>query len=167
MKILVTGGARSGKTGHAQRLAEALGPDRVYLATAQALDDEMADRIRRHQAERDASWTTVEAPLDVASALHQPGRVVLLDCLTLWVNNLMCAELDEAAIRARFADLVEALHAAPNPVVVITNEVGMGIVPLNAMARQFRDLQGWLNQDVARACDQAWLMASGLPLKLK
>ena len=167
MKILVTGGARSGKTGHALQLAEALAADRVYVATAEALDEEMRDRIRRHQDERDPSWVTVEAPLDPATALSAPGRVVLLDCLTLWVNNLMCAELSDAEVRARFGDLVEALLAAPNPVVLITNEVGMGIVPMNAMARRFRDLQGWMNQDVARVCDAAWLMASGLPLQLK
>jgi len=162
MKILVTGGVRSGKSRYAQARAEALGPRRIYVATAQVLDEEMADRVRRHQADRDDTWTTVEETYDLAGVLDR-RQVVLIDCLTLWLTNLLLAERDIAAERAR---LVEAL-AATDDVVLVTNEVGLGIVPDNALARRFRDEAGWLAQAVAEVCDEVWLTAAGLPLRLK
>ena len=166
MKILVTGGVRAGKTRHALALAEELAPRRHYLATAQALDDEMRQRIRRHQLERGAGWHTIEEPLDVASHLAQPGGVVLVDCLTLWLTNWMLRPQAPDYERL-FGELAAAVEAAPNPVVLVTNEVGLGIVPDNALARDFRDRAGFLAQRVAAACDRVDLMVAGLPLRVK
>ncbi len=165
MKILITGGARSGKSRLAQSLAEQLAPRRTYLATARALDGEMADRIRRHRAERDGSWTTVEEPLNIAPLLDGEG-VVLVDCLTLWVTNLMMERGPGADLSADFEALAEAVQAARRPVVLVTNEVGLGIVPVAAMAREFRDQAGWLAQRVAAICDGVALCVAGLPLWL-
>ena len=162
-KTLVTGGARSGKSRYAQELAESLGSERVYLATGQAFDQEMADRIARHQAERGPGWRTVEAPLQVAEHLGE-APVVLLDCLTLWLSNLMHAERDLALERRA---LVEAVAAAENDLVLVTNEVGLGIVPMNPMARRFRDEAGWLAQDLAQVCDTVVLCVAGIPMKVK
>lgn len=167
LKALITGGCRSGKSRHAQALAESLGSDRVYVATAEALDDEMTDRIARHQADRGVGWRTVEAPLELAAALHQPGAVVLVDCLTLWVSNLMHHHGQDADLRDHFDALTRALVAAPHPVVLVTNEVGLGIVPANALARRYRDQVGWLSQAVAAACDRVVLTVAGLPLIVK
>lgn len=166
MKILVTGGARSGKSRFAQARAEALHLRRFYLATAQALDAEMADRIARHRADRDASWQTLEEPLDPGPLLHQDG-VVLLDCLTLWLSNLLLADRDDADIEAAMEALVSAVATADNPVVLVTNEVGMGIVPSNALARRFRDHSGRLSQLLAAVCDEVVLCVAGLPLTVK
>ncbi len=166
MKILVTGGARSGKSRFAQARAEGLHPRRFYLATAQALDAEMADRIARHRADRDASWRTLEEPLDPGPLLSQDG-VVLLDCLTLWLSNLLLADRDDAAIEAAIDALAAAVARADNPVVLVTNEVGLGIVPDNALARAFRDHSGRLSQRLAAVCDEVVLCVAGLPLKIK
>jgi len=163
MKALITGGARSGKSRHALALAESLHPHRVFLATAQPLDAEMAARIRAHQAERGPSWRTVEAPLELAPELARDAAVVI-DCLTLWVSNLMHAGRDVPREGAR---LVEAVRAAGNPVVVVTNEVGLGIVPDSALARAFRDHLGTLAQRMAAACDHVALLCAGIPLVLK
>jgi adenosylcobinamide kinase/adenosylcobinamide-phosphate guanylyltransferase len=163
MKILVSGGSRSGKTRFALDRAMALNPRRVYLATAEPLDEEMAQRIDRHRAERDATWTTIEEPLDIAPRLQQPG-VVLVDCLTLWLSNLIFAGREPQAEVAR---LVQALPAVHNPVVFVTNEVGMGIVPENSLARRFRDEAGWMGQRLAEAADEVHLCALGLSLRLK
>lgn len=166
--LLVLGGARSGKSRFAEAQAAATGLTRLYLATAEAWDDEMAARIARHQAERAADgWTTVEEPLGLPAALlrnSRPDRVVLVDCLTLWVSNLMGAERD---IDAAGAALITALTHAAGPVVLVANEVGLGIVPDNAMARAFRDHAGRLNQQVAAVVDRVVFMAAGLPLALK
>lgn len=164
MKVLVTGGASSGKTRRALALAEALGPQRVYVATAEAHDEEMRAKIARHRAERGAGWTTVEAPLGAAAALSRRGVVVLLDCLTLWLSNVMAAE---RPIDAEIDALVAALVAARNPVVLVTSEVGQGIVPDNALARRFREASGRVSQRVAAACDRVELVCAGLPLRLK
>ncbi|MDF2234211.1 bifunctional adenosylcobinamide kinase/adenosylcobinamide-phosphate guanylyltransferase [Albimonas sp. CAU 1670] len=169
---LVLGGARSGKTARAQAWAEALGPARVYLATAQAFDDEMADRIARHQAERGAGWATLETPLDlpaaVASAAAAPGPaaadVLLVDCLTLWLSNLMHHDRDP---EAETAALLSALAGAPRPVILVSNELGLGLVPETPLGRAFRDAQGRLNQAVAAAVDDVVFVAAGLPLVLK
>jgi adenosylcobinamide kinase/adenosylcobinamide-phosphate guanylyltransferase len=164
---LVLGGARSGKSALAERLVRSAGGDAVYIATAQAWDDEMADRIARHRTDRGAGWTTVEAPLDLPAALAaaaQPGRALLVDCLTLWLSNLMLGGHDIGAA----ADALEAaVQAAPCPVAMVSNEVGLGIVPDNALARRFRDAQGRLNQRIAGTADLVLFCAAGLPLVMK
>jgi adenosylcobinamide kinase / adenosylcobinamide-phosphate guanylyltransferase len=164
---LVLGGARSGKSRHAETLIESAGAAALYLATAQALDDEMAERIRHHRARRGARWTTIEEPLDLARRLLDAAsgpRPVLVDCLTMWLANLMAAgrNVDAAA-----ADLIEALPRLGAPAVLVANEVGLGIVPDNALARAFRDHAGRLNQAVAARAKRVVFMAAGLPLHLK
>ena len=172
----VGGGARSGKSALALRLALDAGPRRAFIATAQALDDEMRDRLRRHQAERGADFCcTLEAPLDLPAALRRlaadpalPLDAVLIDCLTLWISNLLLA--DEAAdIQAQVADLRDAIAACPPTlaVILVSNEVGMGIVPMNALARRFRDETGWAHQTLAAAADAVYFGAFGLMLRLK
>ena len=165
--ILVTGGARSGKTAHAQGLVEASGRTPLYLATAQAADGEMAERIARHQAERGPHWLLCEEPLDLGSALmHEstPDRAILVDCLTLWLSNLMFAGRN---VEATTRQLLQVLPALPGPVIFVTNEVGSGIVPDNRLSRDFRDAQGRMNQAFARACDSAVLVVCGLAVVLK
>lgn len=167
---LVTGGARSGKSRHAQAMAEAWGPERVYLATGQAFDDEMADRIRRHQADRGPGWETVEEPLALAAYLRSgraAGRPVLVDCLTLWVSNLLFHHGEEADLQPLFEELTLAVAESPSPVILVTNEVGLGIVPDNALARRFRDNAGWLAQRLAARCEGVVLCVAGLPLVIK
>ncbi|SEK39495.1 adenosylcobinamide kinase /adenosylcobinamide-phosphate guanylyltransferase [Sphingomonas palmae] len=161
------GGARSGKSRHAQAIAEACAGERVFVATAQAFDGEMAERIALHQRDRDASWRTIEEPVDlpgVIAAVAGGGRVLLVDCLTLWLSNLLLAEADlDAASDA----LVDAIQRAEANIVFVSNEVGFGIVPDNALARRFRDAAGRLNQRVAAACDVVELVVAGLPLRIK
>ena len=163
---LIIGGARSGKS----RLAEGLVCDtqqpRHYIATAQAWDDEMRDRIAQHQRDRGPDWTTWSVPRDVAATLAQipAGQVVLLDCATLWLTNELLADAD---IPARAADLLAGLAACAAPVVVVSNEVGGGIVPDNALARAFRDHQGRLNQQLAAQAGLVVAVMAGLPLVLK
>jgi adenosylcobinamide kinase / adenosylcobinamide-phosphate guanylyltransferase len=162
---LVLGGARSGKSRFAETLITALSPPWIYAATAQALDAEMTARIGAHRARRGAGWTTVETPRDLALTLTAHGRTpVLVDCLTLWLSNLMIAD---ASIDAEFDRLEQALDKAAAPVVLVANEVGSGIVPENALARRFRDLQGGLNQRLAAQADQVVLLVAGLPLFVK
>lgn len=163
---VVVGGARSGKSGLAERLVTATGRPRRYIATAQAWDAEMADRIARHRTDRGPAWETVEAPLDLPAALAtaQAEEAVLVDCATLWLTNHMLAEHDLGAETAR---LIAAIAACPAPVVVVTNEVGMGIVPENALARAFRDAQGRLNQRLAAEAGLAIGVMAGLPVMLK
>ncbi len=163
---LVVGGARSGKSFLAERLVSQLGRPKVYIATAQAWDDEMRERIARHRQDRGSGWTTVEAPLDLAGALARvPGdAAVLVDCATLWLTNQMLAEAD---LDARAAELLEALGSCTAPVAIVSNEVGWGIVPDNALARRFRDAQGRLNQQLARHADLVVGVMAGLPLPLK
>jgi adenosylcobinamide kinase/adenosylcobinamide-phosphate guanylyltransferase len=164
---LVLGGARSGKSRHAQALCEARAGDRVFIATAQAFDDEMHDRIARHRADRDARWRTVEAPLALAEAIRDAdgyGVVMLVDCLTLWASNLLLSEHD---INAAANELVATISVVRGAVVFVSNEVGYGIVPDNALARRFRDVAGILNQRVAAVVERVDLVAAGLPLRLK
>ena len=165
--LLVLGGARSGKSAYAQRLAEAHGPERVYLATAAAGDEEMAARIARHQAHRGQGWTTLEEPIEIATALMthaQPSRVVVVDCLTLWLSNLMLAGRDPGPALAALAD---AMGRLAGPVILVSNEVGMGIVPDRKLGRDFRDWQGRANREIGAACDVVIFVAAGLPLQLK
>jgi adenosylcobinamide kinase / adenosylcobinamide-phosphate guanylyltransferase len=164
---LVLGGARSGKSRHAERLALETGLVPVYLASAQALDDEMARRIAAHRARRGGAWRTVEEPLDLVGTLQRecaPERIVLVDCLTLWLTNLMVAERDVEAAGAR---LLEALPGLAGPVLLVSNEVGQGIVPDNVMARKFVDHAGCLHQGIAEQADAVVLMTAGLPHRLK
>lgn len=164
---LVLGGARSGKSAFGETLIAASGLAPVYIATSEARDDEMVARIAHHRARRGPEWMTVEEPDDLEGVLSreaQPGRVVLVDCLTLWITNLMMADAD---IAARGAALCSALAAVGGPVILISNEVGLGIVPDNRMARDFRDHAGRLHQDVAAIADTVYFVAAGLPLKMK
>jgi adenosylcobinamide kinase/adenosylcobinamide-phosphate guanylyltransferase len=166
-RVLVLGGARSGKSAHAEALGAAHGGPLTYIATAQALDAEMRERIACHRARRGGSWQTLEAPVDLEAALAAaagPGRFVLVDCITLWLSNLMLAHADAE-------DAVECLCAAlcdlAGTIVLVSNEVGLGIVPDNALARRFRDVAGRANQRLAQACDEVVFVAAGLALTLK
>jgi adenosylcobinamide kinase / adenosylcobinamide-phosphate guanylyltransferase len=163
---LVLGGARSGKSRHAESLVMAAPPPWLYVATAEARDHEMTARIAAHRARRGADWRTIEAPRDIAAVLTSApiGGAVLVDCLTLWLSNLMLADAD---IDAEFDRLDAALARAQVPIVLVSNEVGLGIVPDNALARRFRDAQGRLNQRVAARADRVVLMVAGLPLVVK
>jgi adenosylcobinamide kinase/adenosylcobinamide-phosphate guanylyltransferase len=161
----VLGGARSGKSRYAESLITALPPPWVYVATAEAGDDEMAERIKSHRERRGVQWRTVEAPRELAKALSACGDgPVLIDCLTLWLSNLMLAE---ANIEEETAQLEKTLVAAHGPVVLVANEVGSGIVPSYPLGRRFRDLQGILNQRIAARAERVILMVAGLPLALK
>jgi adenosylcobinamide kinase / adenosylcobinamide-phosphate guanylyltransferase len=165
--LLVIGGARSGKSGFAQKLAESSGKRPVLIATAQTFDEEMATRVARHKAERSAAWTVVEEPHDLAKVLRDEaaaGRLVVVDCLTLWLSNRLLAEGD---IEAEGDNLAAAVIDLAGPVIFVTNEVGTGIVPENRLGRAFRDAQGRLNQKLAAACTDVLLVSAGLPLALK
>ena len=163
---LVVGGARSGKSRLSEVLVLSSGLKRNYLATAEALDDEMRARIAQHQVERGAAWQTWNTPLDLDQTLEliPAGEVVLLDCATLWLSNHFMAGSD---IAAKSAGLIAALTACASPVVVVSNEVGWGIVPENALARTFRDHQGMLNQQIAERADLVIGVLAGLPMVLK
>lgn len=165
--ILITGGARSGKSVIAERLVarHAQGAP-LYIATAAAGDAEMAERIATHRARRGPEWRTIEAPYDLPAALDQSDGAGprLVDCLTVWLSNLMLADRDPSEATAA---LIAALGRQQAPVVLVTNEVGAGIVPENALARRYRDAAGEMNQRVAEACDAVWLAVAGQPLKVK
>ncbi len=162
---LILGGARSGKS--ARALALAGEPPHVFIATAEALDGEMRERIALHQAGRGENWGLVEEPLELAEAVRAhaaEGTTLVVDCLTLWLSNLMHQERD---VEAETETLVAALAAAPGRVVLVSNEVGMGLVPVNTLGRDFRDAQGRLNQRIADVADHVEFVAAGLPLVLK
>lgn len=163
----VLGGARSGKTGVALSRAEASGRMPVMVATAQPFDDEMAARIAAHRAERGPHWGLVEEPLDLPARLAAEAaaeRILVVDCLTVWLGNVMFAERDA---EAEIAALVEGLGRLGGPIVLVSNEVGLGIVPENALARRFRDFQGRLNRLVAAAADRVTLVVAGLEVAVK
>ncbi|MDE1174046.1 MAG: bifunctional adenosylcobinamide kinase/adenosylcobinamide-phosphate guanylyltransferase [Parvibaculaceae bacterium] len=163
---LVLGGARSGKSRFAEDMLAGEPAPWVYVATAQAFDSEMESRIGEHRARRGPDWRTLEAPLDLAGALRQApgGAPVLVDCLTIWLTNLMLGEHDAEKAITAFED---ALAARAAPVVLVSNEVGLGIVPDNELARRFRDEAGRLNQRMARQADRVVFMVSGLPMYVK
>lgn len=165
--LFVVGGARSGKSRYAQRRCEAIGQRLVYIATAHAGDDEMAERIARHRADRGLGWTTLEEPIDLPRAIRDAARdadAILVDCLTLWLSNVMQADQSIALARG---ELAEAVRQVKVPLVLIANELGLGIVPENALARQFRDEAGWVNQTIAQVVEEVVLVTAGLPLCLK
>ena len=166
MKELIIGGARSGKSGFAQRCAEASGFSMVYLATATAGDAEMAERIDRHRAQRSAAWDLIEEPLQLAGVLlahHRPDRAIVVDCLTLWVSNC----LHNACWEEEKRGLLAALDDCTGHIIFVTNETGMGIIPMGDMTRRFVDESGWLHQELAARCDRVTLMVAGLPLVVK
>lgn len=166
LPTLVLGGARSGKSVHAERLVEASGLDPVYLATATAGNSEMRERIAHHRARRGVDWLTLEEPLALVATLRREAsreRAILVDCLTLWLSNLMFAEADLAAETSALCTVLATLPA----IVLVSNEIGMGLVPDNALGRRFRDAQGRLNQAVAAAVPSVIFVAAGLPLVLK
>jgi adenosylcobinamide kinase/adenosylcobinamide-phosphate guanylyltransferase len=169
---LVIGGCRSGKSRHAQQLAEEAAPRRIYVATCVPRDPEMHDRVRRHRKARDDSWQTLESPLDLTGVIREqarPGVSLLVDCLTLWVTNLLleAGEPDAGRVETAARDLVAGLGAAKGPVFLVSNEVGQGIVPGNALARSFRDCAGLINQEVAAAAGRVVWMVAGIPVVVK
>jgi adenosylcobinamide kinase / adenosylcobinamide-phosphate guanylyltransferase len=177
---LVLGGARSGKSRHAESQAEESGLEVIYIATAHGGDAEMAERIARHRRSRPAHWQTVEAPLLLAAAIERhakPGRVILVDCLTLWLSNLLFSDARDfpetgnitlpPLFHQQRAALLEVLDDSPADVILVSNEVGMGIVPMGAVSRCFADEQGRLNQALATGCDRVVFVTAGLPMMLK
>ncbi len=166
-RVLVLGGARSGKSRIALQLAEQSSSQRIYVATAQAFDDEMRERIALHRLERDRSWRTVDSPLELSRAIQEqtgPGKAVLVDCLTLWLSNIVLAERDPTHESDR---LMHTVRETQGPLILVSNEVGQGIVPSTPLGRSFRDEQGRLNQRIAEACDAVVFVAAGCPLLLK
>ena len=181
MRELIIGGARSGKSTLAEKRALESGLQVIYVATAQALDGEMKHRIALHQARRPATWGLVESPLDLAATLQRhaaPGVCLLVDCLTLWLTNVLFAgdaarqaedgqPVDCAVFRNEVQALVDVLPQLPGRIIIVSNEVGWGVVPMAAVSRLFADEQGRLNQRVAAVCEKVTLVAAGLPLALK
>lgn len=166
--VLILGGARSGKTGLGERLAMRAGDKPAYLATAEALDGEMRDRVETHKRQRHGRFATIEEPLEITREIVKAARlhdVILVDCLTLWITNLLGANRDVAAA---VDDLVVSLgQVSAARVILISNEVGLGIVPDNAMARSFRDLAGEAHQRLAEICDDVYFVVAGLPMTIK
>lgn len=166
--VLVLGGARSGKSAFAEQMVLSAQERAHYIATGRAWDDEMNDRIQHHRKRRGAEWVTHEEPLaltEVLIQLDQPGNVILVDCLTLWVTNLMLEE--GRSVEEAFLPLVQHARGATAKIVFVSNEVGLGIVPDNRMAREFRDLAGRLHQQIAAVAQEVYFVAAGLPLKMK
>jgi adenosylcobinamide kinase/adenosylcobinamide-phosphate guanylyltransferase len=162
--LFILGGARSGKSRYAESLAKG---QKFYVATAEASDEEMVQRIAAHRLQRGSEWETFEVPLDLAGALQVidgKGRFILIDCLTIWLSNLMIVKLD---VQRETEMLCDVLKSAKAQVVLVSNEVGLGIVPANAVARAFRDEQGFLNQRIAEVADEVVFIAAGLPFTLK
>jgi adenosylcobinamide kinase/adenosylcobinamide-phosphate guanylyltransferase len=167
--VFVIGGARSGKSSFALGRASALEGKKIYIATAQAFDDEMTDRIKHHKEERSNSWDTIEEPVRIADAFRSASSnydVVVIDCLTLWLSNLLCGNSDA---EKEFEVFLDSLRVADrsSQVYIVSNEVGQGIVPDNALARRFRDLAGHLNRKVAGIADEVYLVTAGIPIKIK
>ena len=169
--ILVTGGTRSGKSSFAQNLAEEAPGRKAFIATAEPLDREMKERIACHREERPAEWDTVEEPLHLAETVKKCGEaydVLLIDCLTLWISNLLVNKsMMEKAILKKIGDLLTSCRTVSARVIMVTNELGMGIVPSNRLSRIYRDLVGKANQQVAAEADEVYFLVSGMPMKLK
>jgi adenosylcobinamide kinase / adenosylcobinamide-phosphate guanylyltransferase len=164
--VLITGGARSGKSRRAEERVHAFPGRPVYIATAEALDEEMAERIAKHRARRGSEWIEREVPLDLLQALIETdgGGARLVDCLTLWLSNLLHSKRDWSQAVSELAD---GLSSQQSPVVMVTNEVGLGIVPDNALARAYRDAAGHMNQTIAGVANEVEFVVAGLPMKLK
>ena len=163
----ILGGARSGKSTHALRLGEASAGARIFIATAEALDTEMADRIERHRAERQDRWETIEEPINISAAISKyaiSGNTVLIDCLTLWLSNLFHHERDA---ETETSSLANSIERANGNIILVSNEIGLGLVPETSLGRNFRDAQGRLNQKIAAVSDVVEFVAAGIPLKLK
>ena len=169
--ILVTGGCKSGKSRHALELAEKISKrNRIFIATCMPLDDEMKERIDRHKKERDKSWKTVETSLELPEAIKENSRegdIILVDCLTLWINNVLMETEDSDIINQRIHKLIITLKEIKCAIILVSNEVGAGIVPENRLARQFRDLAGFTNQKVAECADSVVWMVAGIPVSIK
>jgi adenosylcobinamide kinase/adenosylcobinamide-phosphate guanylyltransferase len=169
--VFVTGGCRSGKSTYAMQAAEKIPAEqKIYIATCVPRDDEMKRRVARHQKERSQDWVTVDAPLELPKAILQNSRranVILVDCLTLWMSNLLIETGDENKIEKTISQLIDAIEKAECPIILVSNEVGSGIVPQNRLARQFRDMAGWLNQAVARCANKVVWMVAGIPVTVK
>jgi len=166
----VIGGCRSGKSGHAQALAEEIEGKKLYLATCVPHDEEMQERIRRHQAQRDAQWETLEEPVGLAAAIADHSgdyNVILVDCLTLWTSNLLLSPDTAPDLDTACGALVQSLRKARCPVILVSNEVGTGIVPENELARRYRDEAGLINQQIAAAADRVVWMVAGIPVTIK
>lgn len=168
--ILITGGARSGKSGYSLKLVRAQEKKVIYIATAEALDVEMKRRIRLHKRNRDKGWVTIEEPLDVLGAVKKlPAgkRVILLDCLTLFISNLIFKGLSDRAVYGEIKAILKALRQKADTAIIVTNELGSGIVPNDKLTRRFRDLQGRVNQIVSGEADCVYLLVSGIPINIK
>lgn len=174
--VLITGGCRSGKSGYAQKMAESLPPARVYVATSPVTDDEMRRRIEQHrQARHNRGWETIEEQLDLTGVFRRnaESNVLLVDCVTLWVNNLMyraeqeSRQVTEADVEEQCGEMLDAARACCGTVIFVTNEVGFGVVPENALARRYRDLVGRANQIIAEQADAVTLVCCGIPMNVK
>lgn len=168
--ILITGGVRSGKSNYAQHLAKSFKRKVIYIATAEALDSDMKERIGQHKKSRDKSWVTIEEPISVLGAVRKLSadrRVMLLDCLTLFISNLILKGLSDKAVYSEVKSILKALKRKSEAVIIVTNEVGSGIVPDSKLGRRFRDLQGRVNQIVSGEADCVYLLISGIPVKIK
>jgi len=168
VKTFLVGGARSGKSRVALQLAEATNTAVAMVVTAEPIDDEMAERIQRHRAERPVEWATIEAPYDLAAGIDAAptDHTLVVDCLTLWLSNLIVRGDDDPSIEAATSAAIEALLGRESNAVVVSNEVGMGLVPADPMSRRFRDAQGRLNQTLAARCDRAYVVIAGRALAL-
>ena len=173
MKTFILGGARSGKSSYAEKLAEDSGLEVIYIATAQVYDEEFAERVRLHRQRRPAHWQLIEEPFFLAKTLRDNARVdriLLVDCLTLYLAQWICPDChapEGKTWQEERADLLNTLNSIPSSVILVSNEVGLGIVPMGGINRHYQDEAGRLNQAVASNCEQAVFMAAGLPLKLK
>jgi adenosylcobinamide kinase/adenosylcobinamide-phosphate guanylyltransferase len=169
--ILILGGARSGKSRHAQEIGEPFKGRKLFVATAQALDEEMSKRIENHRKQRGARWETREEPVELVRVISEAQMkydVILIDCLTLWISNLLMAHgEDRSGIENAIQSLIDSLKNAKTTTILVSNEVGLGIVPDNQVARSFRDLAGMLNQRVAQVADRVIFMVAGLPINVK
>ena len=168
--ILVIGGCRSGKSRHALHLAEQLTGKKIFIATCIPQDKEMEQRVLHHQQQRDGTWRTLEVPIFLPEAITQQsleGNVLLVDCLTLWINNLIMDYQNAAKIDIQITELIRSFERSKCPVILVSNEVGCGIVPENKLARQFRDIAGFVNQKVAGCVDRVIWMVAGIPVKIK
>lgn len=169
--IFIFGGCRSGKSRHALELSDSIcGENRIFIATCMPLDEEMNQRVERHQKERGKSWVTIDAPVRLPEAIienHLKADVIVVDCLTFWISNIILKTDDQEIISGHIHSLIQSIEAAQCAVILVANEVGAGIVPDNALARKFRDVAGHVNQNVAACSDKVIWMGAGIPVKIK